>query len=350
MWTTGNPFLAILCGNGILKLIQVKHTCFAYGIHMCCIVDNKLYTLHRSFDIRWTFYAYLSPVFIWKTWVERLKLTLVCTSVQLLHYDPASKSKVGFLGVKNPGCLILKSWSHNRVLVLKLLQTFLYPRDVAWDLGIKSWVHPAPVEESSLVCCLVNLCHPPFSTADYPNKMVAPTMFAHKGTSRILLTKKWRPITNLSTSTICHLTGVDFSTGAEFSRLGDISSIERVALASPYAPNLLKQKPENNKYIGCVCRVCRLFWQLQKWWLRDLNLSCPDGGGVAACVVVLLEDWKLFRRSHQTCIPHPAISQWFPLNVDILLDFLGRHAGATYDENSTTLPLRGLKSRFDEVN
>merc|ERR1719507_2898677 len=77
-----------------------------------------------------------------------------------------------------------------------------------------------------------------FSTADYPNKMVAPTMFAHKGTSRILLT------------------GVDFSAGAEFSRLGDISSIERVALAGPHAPNL--------------------------------NLSCPDGGGVAACVVVLL--------------------------------------------------------------
>ena len=235
---------------------------------MCCILDNKFYTFHRSFDIRWTFFAYLSPVFIWKTWVERPKLTLVCTSVQLLHYDPASIAKVGFLGVKNLGCLILKSWSHCRVLVLKLLQTFLYPRDVAWDLCIKSWVHPAPFKESSLVCCLVNLCHPPFSTADYPNKMVAPTMFAHKGTSRILLTKKWRPITNLSTSTICHLTGVDFSTGAEFSRLGDISSIERVALAGPHAPNLLKQKPENNKYIGCVCRVCRLFWQLQKWWSR----------------------------------------------------------------------------------
>jgi len=59
--------------------------------------------------------------------------------------------------------------------------------------------------------------------------MVSPTVFAHKGTSRILLT------------------GVDFSTGAEFSRLGDISSIERVALAGAHGPNLLKQKPENDQ-------------------------------------------------------------------------------------------------------
>ena len=48
-----------------------------------------------------------------------------------------------------------------------------------------------------------------------------------------------------------------------------------------------------------------------------------------------------------TCMPQPAISQWFPLNVETRLDFLGRHAGATYEENSTTFPLRGLNRSND---
>ena len=54
-------------------------------------------------------------------------------------------------------------------------------------------------------------------------------------------------ITNFSTSTIYHLTGVDFSTGAEFSGLGDISSIERVAFAGPYTPNLLNKSQRMGK-------------------------------------------------------------------------------------------------------
>jgi len=102
--------------------------------------------------------------------------------------------------------------SNYQVLVLKLLQAFFNPRDVARDLCVKPWVYPAP-----------------FSTADDPNKMVPPTVFAHKRAPRILLT------------------GVNFSTGTEFSRLGNISSIERVALAGPHTPNLLKQTPEDEE-------------------------------------------------------------------------------------------------------
>jgi len=98
------------------------------------------------------------------------------------------------------------SWSNYQVLVLKLQQTFFDPGDVARDLRIKSWVHPTP-----------------FSTTDDPDKMVSSAVFTHKGASRIFLT------------------GIDFSTSAEFSGLGDISSIERVAFAGPYTPNLLNK-------------------------------------------------------------------------------------------------------------
>jgi len=98
---------------------------------------------------------------------------------------------------------LIKSWSNYQVLVLKLLQTLFYPRDVARDFRIKSWVHPTP-----------------FSTADYSNKMVSATVFAHEGSPRILLT------------------GVNFSTGTEFSRLGNVSSVERVALVSAHSAHL----------------------------------------------------------------------------------------------------------------
>jgi len=50
--------------------------------------------------------------------------------------------------------------------------------------------------------------------------MVSATVFAHEGASRVLLT------------------GINFSTGTEFSRLVNISSIEGVALVIAHIANL----------------------------------------------------------------------------------------------------------------
>ena len=85
-----------------------------------------------------------------------------------------------------------------------------------------------------------------------------------------------------------HLTGVNFSPCAEFSSPCNVSSIERVALAVSHCSNL-SNKTDNreNEWLWSVSVLNGNVF-IRWWGDGNLNLCRPDGGRIAAGVVVLL--------------------------------------------------------------
>ena len=85
-----------------------------------------------------------------------------------------------------------------------------------------------------------------------------------------------------------HLTGINFSPRAEFSSSCNISSIEGVALAVPHCSNLSNKTDniENEWWWSVSVLNGNVF--IRWWGDGNLNLCRPDGGRIAAGVVVLL--------------------------------------------------------------
>ena len=85
-----------------------------------------------------------------------------------------------------------------------------------------------------------------------------------------------------------HLTGINFAPRAEFSSPCNVSSIERVALAVSHCSNL-SNKTDNreNEWLWSVSVLNGNVF-IRWWGDGNLNLCRPDGGRIAAGVVVLL--------------------------------------------------------------